>query len=100
MAFYNIDRHEPTTGSRQLIQISECDALGVSLAASGTNVIFEFGSIRFTPTATGGYFNFTDLMGNLSKPFTTADVIKYEGSAHGQASTYALFSAIATDLVS
>jgi hypothetical protein len=99
MAFYNIDRHEPTTNSRQLIQISECDALGVALAASGTNVIFEFGSIRFTPTATGGYFNFTDLMGNLSKPFTKDDVIKYEGTAHGQASTYALFSAIATDIV-
>jgi hypothetical protein len=37
-------------------------------------------------------------MGNLSKPFTKDDVIKYEGSAHGQASTYALFSAIATDI--
>ena len=100
MAFYNIDRHEPSTGSRQLIQISECNALGVSLGASGTNVIFEFGSIRFTPTATGGYFTFTDLTGKGSKPYTVDDVINYEGSPHAAASTYDLFALIATDLVS
>jgi hypothetical protein len=74
--------------------------LGVSLGASGTNVIFEFGSIRFTPTATGGYFTFTDLMGKGSKPYTVVDVINYEGSPHAAANTYALFAAIATDLVS
>lgn len=99
--YYNIYKHEPATGSRQLIQLTECNASGVALASDGTDSIFEFGSIRFIPNATtGGHFNIISLMGDISIPFTFENVVEWEGAAHAQANTYALYSVIIGDLVS
>lgn len=99
--YYNIDKHEPATGSRQLIQVTECNSSGVPLGASGTQSLFEFGSIRFIPNATtGGHFNIISLMGDISIPFTFDNVIEWEGAAHGQVTTFALFGVILGDLIS
>ncbi len=98
--YYNIDKHEPATGSRQLIQVTECNASGVALESDGTQSIFEFGAIRFIPNATtGGHFNIISLMGDISIPFTFDNVINFEGSEHEQTNTYDLYALIASAIV-
>lgn len=97
--YYNIDKLEPITGSRQLIQITECNSLGTPLGATGTKVIFEFCSIRFSPNpTTGGHFNIISLNGDVSTPFTFNNVIKWEGSVHGQTTTFALADLIISQI--
>lgn len=93
--YYNISKHEPATGSRQLIQLTECNASGVALESDGTDSIFEFGSIRFIPNATtGGHFNIISLMGDISVPFTFDNVINFEDAEHEQTNTYDLYIVI------
>ena len=98
--FFNIDKHEPATGSRLLIQVVQCNSSGVALESDGTQSIYEFGAIRFIPNATtGGHFNIISLMGDISIPFTFDNVINFEGVEHEQTTTYDLYALIASAIV-
>ena len=102
--FYNIRKYEPSTGSRQLIQVKECNSSGVDLDARGGSALFEFGSIRYIPgESPEGHFYFTNLAdGKNSTQFTKDNVKKWAGTAIGGlgvTTTFDLYALIMGELV-
>jgi hypothetical protein len=102
MAFYNI-ASETTTNTDLVITITECDGTGTSTpAANYSFALYRNPTIRYIPatTAAAARFQVVSQDGEKSPNLTMTNVIKLDGTAHGQATTVALATAIKVLLVS
>lgn len=88
--YYNLTPAATLLGA--FIIVEECDNLGAPLAKDGVNTSKVYTSIGYAPKDADGVITLYASNGEkLGIPLTKDNVKKWNGVAHGRATTYLLF---------